>query len=706
MRQHILSALLAATLVACGGGTDSSNPSTPSPPPAPTPLITLVVPSGPLLAGGAPLTLSATLSEPAGITWALAKGAPGALSSASGATVNYLPPADIAAPTTVTVVVSAGASRMEQHLTLYPNPGPAGIRLLAGSSGSAAVLDGLGSGARLRHITSMAGDGKGNAYLIDDNALRQVTAGGAVHTVRDFTDRRGDDVAGGAFASALAMATGADGQLYVLWSATWLPGRMLSRVDNLGQLTDLFPLPLPTVSTVTEATTYQPSGLLAVAGNFYISYRQHLARVSGDGALTLLAGSASQAGQVDGNGAQARFSDVRDMAAAADGTLYLIDGSCLRSVTSSGAVHTVAGACGMSGEAARDGTGSAARFSAPQSLTVQDNGVVLVLDRSPDAGSAYAIRAVSAQGQVITMSQLKDDPLASPTRWLRTTSNGNFMLGAGSRVQRYRPSDGGVVSALAGREDDSDAPRDGAASVARFMRPVDLGADGAGNVYVLDQTFELSDPARDSKDLVLRRIAVDGQVTTLVKQRLGRASSLLVDEAGNAYVTVLTGSAPLPTAAALYRVLPGGAVQLVAGQPLAGGAASVRDGAGIAASFNQPQLLGFDAQGNLYARDVTAEQVGIVRQITPAGQVSTVASAPPEVGRAPDGNSYLLDVQQRIVAIDAQGQRHAYTNFGYGNNVSGPLPGPLSPRGRVLPYGPHALAVIAGNAVYRIVLPH
>jgi hypothetical protein len=66
-------------------------------------------------------------------------------------------------------------------------------------------------------------------------------------------------------------------------------------------------------------------------------------RVTPDGTVTTLAGIPDRPGRIDGLGAEARFSRITGIAAAADGTIYVSDGNFLRSVTPEGFVTTIAG---------------------------------------------------------------------------------------------------------------------------------------------------------------------------------------------------------------------------------------------------------------------------------------------------------------------------------------------------------------------------
>src|SRR5206468_5287962 len=113
--------ILCAVLSACGGGGSSSpaastpapsTPVSPAPPPVPAATLSLSSPTLRTIAGGSAIPMTAKLSSGGAVHWQLAAGAPGSLSTDSGTTVRYQPPAGpLAAATTVTVTASGdGAS--------------------------------------------------------------------------------------------------------------------------------------------------------------------------------------------------------------------------------------------------------------------------------------------------------------------------------------------------------------------------------------------------------------------------------------------------------------------------------------------------------------------------------------------------------------------------------------------------------------------
>jgi sugar lactone lactonase YvrE len=104
---------------------------------------------------------------------------------------------------------------------------------------------------------------------------------------------------------------------------------------------------------------------------------------------------------------------------------------------------------------------------------------------------------------------------------------------------------------------------------------------------------------------------------------------LAADADGNVYVLdaqTVNGAADPFVQSQLKKVSPNGAVQVLAGRPLAQGA---DDGPGSSATFRNAQGLAVDRRGNVYVADTGNHTV---RKITPDGQVSTLVGVPGQKG--------------------------------------------------------------------------
>jgi len=154
-----------------------------------------------------------------------------------------------------------------------------------------------------------------------------------------------------------------------------------------------------------------------------------------------------------------------------------------------------------------------------------------------------------------------------------------------------------------------------------------VAADTKGNVYVAD-----------TNNYTIRKITSAGVVTTLAgtagvfgyADGTGSAAqftypySVAVDSTGsNVYV------ADLSNQSIRKIVVSTGAVTTLAGSPNNG--CGYADGTGTAASFCNPEGVAVDSSGNVYVSDTG---YSIIRKITSAGVVTTVAGTPGVYGSA------------------------------------------------------------------------
>ncbi|MFM7009788.1 MAG: NHL repeat-containing protein [Betaproteobacteria bacterium] len=184
----------------------------------------------------------------------------------------------------------------------------------------------------------------------------------------------------------------------------------------------------------------------------------------------------------------------------------------------------------------------------------------------------------------------------------------NVVAGGGAHVN------GGVVTTLAGTT--ASGSVDGTGSAASFYFVIGVAVDTTGNVYV-----------SDSGNNKIRKITSAGVVTTLAGSgtagyadgtgavaQFRYPTSIGVDPSGNVYVGDSENQR-------IRKVTPDGVVTTLAGGSSTPG---YTDATGLDARFNYPNGLTVDASGNVYVSD-TANN--LIRKVTPAGVVTTVAGA-------------------------------------------------------------------------------
>jgi hypothetical protein len=350
---------------------------------------------------------------------------------------------------------------------------PAGVvTTLAGSAGQTGSADGLGSAARFNRPEGVAVDSAGNVYVADflNHTIRKITPAGVVTTLAGSAQEGGSaDGTGGAarfggrmrieselrpeLGGASGVAVDGAGNVY----AADVCNHTIRKITPAGAVTTLAGTPGQTGSVDgagAAARFYEPGGVAADSGGnvFVADTANHTIRkITPDGAVTTLAGSAGQRGSADGTGGAARFGHPRNVAADSAGNVYVADSwnSTIRKITPAGAVTTLAGSAGQ--RAYADGIGSAARFSSPCGVAVDSAGNLYVADRSnnritkgtPIVLPTRAIRRMPvAQGPVLTGLISLDDPAAGRLQLalVEIPGRGAAWFAEGERREQYEVS--------------------------------------------------------------------------------------------------------------------------------------------------------------------------------------------------------------------------------------------------------------------------
>ena len=318
--------------------------------------------------------------------------------------------------------------------------------------------------------------------------------------------------------------------------------------------------------------------------------------------FTTLAGSAS-IGSADGTGAAARFSAPAGVVVDNQGNIYVTDSgnNTIRKITPDGAVTTIAGQAGIKGSA--DGAGTNASFNLPNGIAVDASGNLYVADEFNDT-----IRKMTPVG----------------TNWVVSTLAGQVGMA-------------GLI--------------DGMGTNTEFSTPTGVAVDSAGNVYV-------ADVAND----VIRQITPAGYVSTIAGQphhpghtdgtnngaQFYMPFGITVDATTNLYVTDGVNE----TVRKLVPVASGWAVSTIAGQVTNAGGA---DGVGTNAQFNGPAGIVISGGNALYVAD---DNNNTIRKLTLTGTnwtVSTFAGLVGVYGDADGAGSNARFHTPIGVAVDGTG---------------------------------------------------
>lgn len=233
-----------------------------------------------------------------------------------------------------------------------------------------------------------------------------------------------------------------------------------------------------------------PVGLAYDRGFLYVAdYNSHTIRkISPDGQVTTIAGTAGVKGNVDGT--PGRFNTPQALAVDRIGRVFVADTAnhTIREIGLDGRVRTLAGRAGMPGYA--DGANNTAQFNTPVAIAIDSGFAVYVAEYGN-----HTIRKIEGT-QVTTLAGLAGssgfaDGAGAQARFkspqgitLSPTEEQLFIADSGNHTIR-RMTREGVVSTLAGLAGQPGGSN-GVATAARFNNPIGLTCDFGGSVYVAD----------------------------------------------------------------------------------------------------------------------------------------------------------------------------------------------------------------------------
>ncbi len=321
--------------------------------------------------------------------------------------------------------------------------------------------------------------------------------------------------------------------------------------------------------------------------------------------FTTLAGLGGANGGVDGPGASARLRAPTGIAVK-DGTVYFNEywNGAVRKVTPDGVVSSVAGLMGVHGSA--DGVGAEVRFERSHGIAVGPDGTLY----AADCGD-HTIRRITPAGVSTTLAGLAHsaggtDGTGSAARFhgpegVAVDQQGNVFVADTFSYTVRKITPAGVVTTIAGLAG-TKGSADGKGSAARFDVPIGIAIDGHGILYVADGGFDTF-----TGNSTVRKVTPDGTVTTLagLAGQLGHADGkgsaarfyYPVGIAADKNGTVYVADSRNFT---VRQITPAGVVTTIAGTP---GARGTADGTGAAVRFNLAQSMAVDSDGTLYVAD-------------------------------------------------------------------------------------------------------
>jgi len=236
-----------------------------------------------------------------------------------------------------------------------------------------------------------------------------------------------------------------------------------------------------------SALAVDSSGFVWVADTWGFTIR----RISPEGQVSTIAGLSEVRGSTDGIGSEARFNHPYGIAIDSDGNAIVSDyvNSTIRKVTPEGVVTTVAGSAGVNGTA--DGPALDSRFSYPIGLAYDSLGNLYIADYWN-----HTIRKMTPQGIVLTIAGsagnrgcvegLAGNALLGEPAGLAVGPDGNIYIADPYCNIFWRMTPEGEVRRLAGQIGVI-GNDDGGKDTATFNNPMHLTFDSDGNLFFSDQ---------------------------------------------------------------------------------------------------------------------------------------------------------------------------------------------------------------------------
>lgn len=439
-----------------------------------------------------------------------------------------------------------------------------------------------------------------------------------------------------------------------------------------------------------QAQFNNPQGIaIDYLGNLYVADTGNslIRIITPDGNINLFAGNVAYGLPTQGwtgDGGPAIGAQLQlpvGIAVDGAGNLYIADSAnnAIRKVTTDGNIQTIAGlgptAPGFAGDTA---AATAANLNGPLDVAVDSNGSVYVADTNN-----ANVRKITSDGNINTIAGTTNNlngvvtvnfgfsgdsgaatsaELAGPAG-VAVDSSGNIYIAtyADNRIRKIVSN--GNISTIAGNSGYGFAGDGGPATSSQLSAPRGICLDSSGNLYLADRW---NNRIRKIAGGTISTIAGNGQGNfggdngVAISAQLSAPDGVAVDNAGNVYISDFLNNR-------VRMVSPSGIISTYAGNGLSG--FSGDGGLATSAALSQPAGLAVDAAGNLYIAD---SNNSVVRKVTPAGIISTVAGAGGSQGYSGDGGAPTSAKMMAPfgVAVDSSGNLYIADFYGWIRKVT------------------------------------
>ncbi len=551
---------------------------------------------------------------------------------------------------------------------------PAGAITTVAGGGTVPLLEGgPATQALLSSPTCLALDPSGFLYFAEyaGRVVRRLDLGTGLLSTVAGTGESKDGGDGGPATKATfivpwGIARDGAGRLYV---SDYVAGKV-RRIDTTG-----------TISTfagsdngvdadggpATQAVLHGPAGIAIDAAWNLLIAESDVSRIrrvdAATGVITTVAGTGQDGFSGDGGPAtRAQLYWPSGVHVDPEGRIVIADefNSRLRRIEKDGSIQTIAG--NGSFTVIRDGGPATSAGLVPWSLCLQGEETLYIGEyygyrvRAVDLASGV-IRTVAGTGRYGASGDGGPATLAQigPAAGLAVDRSGGLLVSDPEhhKVRRVDPVTG-VITTFAGTGTAGSTGDGGPATLARMQKPRDMAVDANGNVFIADNIAAVVRQV-DGRTGIITTVAGGGTASPgdggpATAAALVNPAGLALDPSGSLLIGEATGNR--------IRKVSHGIISTVAGNgttgPFADGLPATQT------SFNRPQGIDVDAEGNLYiatglehrVRKVDA-RTGLVSTVAGSGALSSLGDGGPatsaglanpkglRVGRS--GNLYVAD---------------------------------------------------------------